>query len=220
MDQAGDGLHQQGGMLVGETSLGSAISSAFPCIMKIIFEFQKLYLSIILNLSDGDGGVPRYQLDEGLSSLVRLLEPVETAKYDFLGLPIHEEWGAIVKESASPAKYSTITKGDLYKTLLILPHHSIVHDETSDILRLDQMRLNTRATISLPGNIIPLLRDSSCYGLTIKGAYNGFYGPNLVFTFLVPNKSTGDILAWRKNAILSPAIEEFLQFVNEQIQGS
>lgn len=220
LDQTENDLHQQEEALTGEINLGSAVSSVSPYITKLIFEFQKLYPNVIFNLSDGDGNVLRRQLDEGLNDLVCLLEPVEAAKYNFLELPVREEWGVIMKKSAPLAKYSTITKEDLYKIPLILPHRSIVRDEVSDILKLDQTRLNIRATTSLPGNTVSLLRNSNYYGLTIKGVYNNFHDPDLVFVPLVPNKSTGDVLAWRKNIILSPAIEKFLQFVNEQIQKS
>ena len=75
----------------------------------------------------------------------------------------------------------SFTKEDLYKIPLILPHRSIVRDEVSDILKLDQTRLNIRATTSLPGNTVSLLRNSNYYGLTIKGVYNNFHDPNLVF---------------------------------------
>ena len=220
LDQTENDLHQQEEALTGEINLGSAVSSVSPYITKLIFEFQKLYPNVIFNLSDGDGDVLRRQLDEGLNDLVCLLEPVEAAKYNFLELPVREEWGVMMKKSAPLAKYSTITKEDLYKIPLILPHRSIVRDEVSDILKLDQTRLNIRATTSLPGNTVSLLRNSNYYGLTIKGVYNNFHDPDLVFVPLVPNKSTGDVLAWRKNIILSPAIEKFLQFVNEQIQKS
>ena len=222
LNQTENDLHQQEEALTGEINLGSAVSSVSPYITKLIFEFQKLYPNVIFNLSDGDGDgdVLRRQLDEGLNDLVCLLEPVEAAKYNFLELPVREEWGVMMKKSAPLAKYSTITKEDLYKIPLILPHRSIVRDEVSDILKLDQTRLNIRATTSLPGNTVSLLRNSNYYGLTIKGVYNNFHDPDLVFVPLVPNKSTGDVLAWRKNIILSPAIEKFLQFVNEQIQKS
>ena len=220
LDQTENDLHQQEEALTGEINLGSAVSSVSPYITKLIFEFQKLYPNVIFNLSDGDGDVLRRQLDEGLNDLVCLLEPVEAAKYNFLELPVREEWGVIMKKSAPLAKYSTITKEDLYKIPLILPHRSIVRDEVSDILKLDQTRLNIRATTSLPGNTVSLLRNSNYYGLTIKGVYNNFHDPDLVFVPLVPNKSTGGVLAWLKNIILSPAIEKFLQFVNEQIQKS
>ena len=222
LNQTKNDLHQQEEALTGEINLGSAVSSVSPYITKLIFEFQKLYPNVIFNLSDGDGDgdVLRRQLDEGLNDLVCLLEPVEAAKYNFLELPVREEWGVMMKKSAPLAKYSTITKEDLYKIPLTLPHRSIVRDEVSDILKLDQTRLNIRVTTSLPGNTVSLLRNSNYYGLTIKGVYNNFHDPDFVFVPLVPNKSTGDVLAWRKNIILSPAIEKFLQFVNEQIQES
>ena len=135
LDQTENDLHQQEEALTGEINLGSAVSSVSPYITKLIFEFQKLYPNVIFNLSDGDGDVLRRQLDEGLNDLVCLLEPVEAAKYNFLELPVREEWGVMMKKSAPLAKYSTITKEDLYKIPLILPHRSIVRDEVSDILK-------------------------------------------------------------------------------------
>lgn len=220
LDQTENDLHQQEEALTGEINLGSAVSSVSPYITKLIFNFQKLYPNVIFNLSDGDGDVLRRQLDEGLNDLVCLLEPVEAAKYNFLELPVREVWGVMMKKEAPLAKYSTIAKEDLYKIPLILPHRSIVRDEVSDILKLDQTRLNIRATTSLPGNTVALLRNSNYYSLTIKGVYDNFHDPDLAFVPLTPNKSTGDVLAWRKNTVLSPAIEKFLQFVNEQIQES
>lgn len=97
LDQTENDLHQQEEALTGEINLGSAVSSVSPYITKIIFEFQKLYPNVIFNLSDGDGDVLRRQLDEGINDLVCLLEPVEAAKYNFLELPVREEWGVMMK---------------------------------------------------------------------------------------------------------------------------
>ncbi|MBB1123335.1 LysR family transcriptional regulator [Limosilactobacillus albertensis] len=220
LHQTENELHQHEEELTGEINLGSAVSSVSSYITKLIAEFQKLYPNVTFNLSDGDGDVLRRQLDEGLDDLVCLLEPVEAAKYNFLELPVREKWGLIMLKDAPIAKHPTITKKDLYKLPLILPHRSIVRDEVSDILKLDQTRLNVRATTSLPGNTIALLRNSNYYVLTVKGVYDNFHDPDLAFVPLTPNKSTGDVLAWRKNTVLSPAIKRFLQFVNEEIQES
>ena len=218
--QTENDLHQQTAELTAEISLGSAVSNASPYMAKLIYKFQQKYPHVSFNLFDGDGDILRRQLDEGINDLVCMLEPVEAAKYNFLELPVREEWGLLMNKDASLANHQHITKEDLYKLPLILPYRSIVRDEVSDILKLDQTRLNVRATTSLPGNSIALLRNSNYYALTIKGVYDNFHDPRLTFVSLTPNKSTGDVLAWRKNTILSPAIERFLQFVNEEVQES
>lgn len=218
LQQTENDLHQQDQELTGEINLGAAVSNVSPYITKLITKFQQKYPSVIFNLFDGDGDILRRQLDEGLNDLVCFLEPVETAKYNFIELPVREEWGLMMKKGAPLAKRTTITKDDLYKIPLILPHRNIVRDEVSDILKLDQHRLDVRATNSLPGNSMALLRNSDYYNLTIKGVYDNFHDNELTFVPLTPSKSTGDALAWRKNIILSPAVEHFLQFVNETIQ--
>lgn len=211
-------LHQQTEELCGDINLGAAVSSVSPYITKLIFKFQQEHPQVVFNLSDGDGDLLRRQLDEGISDLVCLLEPVEAAKYNFLELPVREEWGLIMKRDVPLAYATNITKEDLYKLPLILPHRSIVRDEVSDVLKLDQTRLNIRATSALPGNTVALLRNSNYYGLTIRGVYDNLHDPDLAFIPFKPTRSTGHVLAWRKNTILAPAVENFIQFVNEKIQ--
>ncbi|MBB1078696.1 LysR family transcriptional regulator [Limosilactobacillus sp. STM2_1] len=218
LQQANDELHQQVAELTGTISLGSAVSNASPYMAKLITKFQQQYPNVTFNLFDGDGDILRRQLDEGINDLVCLLEPVEAAKYNFLELPVREEWGLLMTKKAPLANRKQVTKEDLYKLPLILPRRSIIRDEVSDILKLDQTKLDVRATTSLPGNAVALLRNSNYYVLTIRGVYNNFHDPSLTFIPFNPNKSTGDVLAWRKNTVLSSAMEKFLQFVNEEIQ--
>lgn len=108
-----------------------------------------------------------------------------------------------------------ITKDDLYKIPLILPRRNIIRDEVSEVLKLDQTKLNIRATTNLPNNSTILVKQGYYYSLVIKGVLESLGDPDLTFIPFSPNKSTGDVLAWRKNTILSPATEKFLQFVSE-----
>jgi DNA-binding transcriptional LysR family regulator len=220
LEQTTTELHQQKKQLTGQINLGCAVSNASPFMMKLVAAFQKSHPAVSFNIFDGDGDILRRQLDEGVNDLACLLEPVEAAKYNFLVLPVREEWGLLMRKDDPLASREYITKEDLYKLPLILPRRNIVRDEVSDILKLDQTRLNVRATSNLPSNSTVLLRTGRYYSLVIRGVLDSFNDPTLAFIPLSPNKSTGDVLVWRKNTILSPATEKFLQFVGDHCQQS
>lgn len=126
-------------------------------------------------------------------------------------MPVRERWGLIVKSSDPLAKKKSITKGDLYKLPLIVPTRNIVRDEISDVLKLDQTKLNIMATNNLPSNAYELLKTSNYCLLGIEGIVDSFHDPKLTFIPFSPHKETGHVLAWRKNTVITPVMEKFLQ---------
>lgn len=206
--------------LTGVLNIGCVVSKVSKFVMKIISNFQKKYPNVSFNLYDGNGDLLRQRLDAGLEDFAILIEPVEAAKYNFIVLPVHEQWGLIVKSSDPLAKQSSITKKDLYKLPLIVPTRNIVRDEISDVLKLDQTKLNIMATNNLPSNAYELLKAGNYYMLGIEGIVNPFHDPKLKFIPFSPHKETGHVLAWRKNIVVTPVMKKFLQefanFAEEQ----
>ncbi|MBB1062712.1 LysR family transcriptional regulator [Limosilactobacillus fastidiosus] len=197
--------------LTGVINIGCVVSNVSKLIMKIISNFQKKYPNVKFNLYDGNGDLLRQRLDSRLDDFAVLIEPVEAAKYNFIVLPVHERWGLIVKSSDPLAKKKTITKDDLYKLPLIVPTRNIVRDEISDVLKLDQTKLNVMATNNLPSNAYKLLKTGNYYLLGIEGIVDSFHDPELTFIPFSPHKETGHVLAWRKNTVITPVMEKFLQ---------
>ena len=142
-----------------------------------------------------------------------MIEPVEAAKYNYLVLPSREQWGIILRSDDPLAKKKSFTRDDLYKLPLIIPHRNIVRDEVSDVLKLDQRKLNIRASNNQPSNAIVLIRTGRYYGLAIKGVADLFHDPAITFVPFTPATSTGHVLVWKKNRQLTTAAEHFLQFV-------
>ena len=197
--------------LTGVINIGCVVSKVSKLIMKIISNFQKKYPNVKFNLYDGNGDLLRQRLDSGLEDFAALIEPVEAAKYNFIVLPVRERWGLIVKSSDPLAKKKSITKDDLYKLPLIVPTRNIVRDEISDVLKLDQTKLNIMATNNLPSNAYELLKTSNYCLLGIEGIVDSFHDPKLTFIPFSPHKETGHVLAWRKNTVITPVMEKFLQ---------
>lgn len=216
IDQTKDDLHQQEKELVGAVNLGCAVSTASPFLMRLVVAFQKQYPGVRFNIFDGDGDVLRRQVDEGTADLACLLEPVEAAKYNYLVLPIKEQWGVIMMKDDPLAKRQSINKSDLYKLPLILPHRNIIRDEVSDVLKLDQTKLNVKASNNLPSNVLELIRTGHYYAVGIKGVVDVLRDPSICFVPFNPKKQTGHVVVWRRNNVLAPAAEKFLQFIAEK----
>lgn len=216
-EQTKNELHETKNELTGHINLGCVVSSVSPYMMQIINSFQQKYPNVKFNLTDGNGDLLRQRLDTGLADLTVLLEPVETAKYNYLILPPREQWGVILRADDPLAKRSFFTKDDLYKLPLIAPARSIIRDDVSDVLKLDQSKLNIMATNNLPDNTIELIRTGNYYAIAISGIVNLYNDSDLAFVPFHPHKETGHVLTWRKNTVLSPAAEKFLQFVTAQV---
>lgn len=208
-------LRQDSDELTGTINLGCVVSSVSPYLMGLVDQFQQAHPAVRFNLFDGDGDFLRRQLDEAATELACLIEPVEAAKYNYLVLPSREQWGIILRADDPLAKKTAFTRDDLYKLPLIIPHRNIVRDEVSDVLKLDQRRLNVRASNNQPSNAIALIRTGHYYGLAIKGVADLFHDPAIIFVPFTPATSTGHVLVWKKNRQLSTAAERFLQFVTD-----
>lgn len=217
LDQTKDDLHQHEEELVGTISLGCAVSTASAFLMRLVDQFQQLNPAVRFNIFDGDGDVLRRQIDEGTADLACLLEPVEAAKYNYMVMPQKEQWGVIMRRDDPLAKRKKITKEDLYKLPLILPRRNIVRDEVSDVLQLDQTKLNVMASNNLPNNALELIRTGHYYAVAIKGVTEVLRGPDICFIPFTPAKETGHVMVWRKNNVLAPAAEQFLQFIADNI---
>ena len=211
LDQTKQELQNTAEELTGVLNIGCVVSRVSKFVMQIVSSFQKKYPNVSFNLYDGNGDLLRQRLDSGLEDFAVLIEPVEAAKYNFIELPVHEQWGLIVKSADPLAKKQAITKSDLYKIPLIAPTRNIVRDEISDVLKLDQTKLNIMATNNLPSNAYELLKAGNYYMLGIEGIVNSFHDPELTFIPFSPHKETGHVLAWRKNTVVTPVLEMFLQ---------
>lgn len=209
LDQTKQELQNTAEELTCVLNIGCVVSRVSKFVMQIVSSFQKKYPNVSFNLYDGD--LLRQRLDSGLEDFAVLIEPVEAAKYNFIELPVHEQWGLIVKSADPLAKKQAITKSDLYKIPLIAPTRNIVRDEISDVLKLDQTKLNIMATNNLPSNAYELLKAGNYYMLGIEGIVNSFHDPELTFIPFSPHKETGHVLAWRKNTVVTPVMEKFLQ---------
>lgn len=88
-----------------------------------------------------------------------------------------------------------------------------MRNELTDVLKLDANKLNVRVSENLPSSTTQLVKTGRYYHLTVSGLTKIYHDPALTFVPFYPRKHNGHVLAWRKNTILSPVAQEFLQSV-------
>jgi DNA-binding transcriptional LysR family regulator len=215
LEQTENELANANDQLSGTINLGMVVSSVADFMMKQMTAFQDKYPDVRFNLFDGDGDTLRERLDQGLCDVVALIEPVEAVKYNYFSLPAREQWGLIMRKDDPLAQRKQIMAHDLYQLPLVIGRRNIVRDDLTDALHLDPTKLDWRIQINLPGNVKPLLLSGKYYHLGLYGVYQMYHDQRLTFVPFSPTKTTGHLLAWRKNAQLTPAVEKFIQFVAE-----
>ncbi|WP_369940723.1 LysR family transcriptional regulator substrate-binding protein [Ligilactobacillus faecis] len=179
------------------------------CLNRLVLRFtQSIHI-----LSRSSEVYLRERLDQGLLEVALLIEPIETAKYNYLVLPTKDTWGVLMRSADPLAKKGALTREALYKLPLIIPHRNLVRDELTDILKIAPSKLNTLVESNLSSNALQLVKYGHYYLLGIKGVYELHNDPEITFLPFSPLKQTGHVLAWRKNALLSPVTQKFIQLV-------
>lgn len=204
---------QEDNELTGTIRLGCVESSASQHMMKIVKQMQTRFPNVRFDIYTASGDALKERLDQGLLDAALLIEPIETAKYNYLVLPFKDTWGLMLRRDDPLAKKATITNSDLYKLPLVTSHRNLVRDELIDILKLDPNKLNIVAEYNLSSNVIQLVKTGGYYLLGIRGIYEMYGDPAISFIPFAPQKTTGHVLAWRKNTLLSPAVKELIQLV-------
>lgn len=216
LDQTKNELLAVNDQLSGTINIGMVESAVSDFMMRAVQKFQEKYPDVRFNIFDGDGDTLRERLDQGLCDLVALIQPIEAAKYNYFPLPVQEKWGLIMRKDDPLAKRKAIMAHDLYQLPLVVGRRNIVRDDITDTLKIDLNKLDWRVIINLPENAKQLVLSGKYYHFGIYGVYQKYHDERLAFVPFSPTKTTGHLLAWRKNVQLTPAVEKFIQFVADQ----
>lgn len=215
MEKTRRDVTDQGDLLGGTVAIGCVETCVSRMLPKVLKEFSALYPLVKYELYSADGDDIREKLDRGDIDFGILVEPVEAAKYDFFRLPYEETWGLAMRLDDPLAAKSGIGKEDLLALPLILPRREIVQDHVAGWFGVDRSQLNVFAGHNLFNNAALLVEAGLGYVVCVKGCIEIRGGKELAFVPLLPERTTGHVLAWKKNRIFHSAANRFREFVRE-----
>ena len=99
--------------LQGTIAIGSGEFLSTQCLTDCIAQFHKIYPLVKYELYSGNAENICERIERGLLDLGLMSEPIDIRKYDFVSMPIKEEWGVLVRHDNPLAEKNAVTAQDL-----------------------------------------------------------------------------------------------------------
>lgn len=198
--------------LRGEISIGSGDLEGMSLLAKYLTSFQALHPQVIYQIFSGNADNTKEQIEGGMLDFGLLLEPVDISKYDFIRLPVKEQWGVHVREDSPLAQKEAVTAEDLASVPLIFTRRGLIQKELERWFGPYGQQIQVAATGNLPYNMAQLARAGMGAFLTIKlrCRYEG-----LQFLPLSPSLEASTVLAWKKTETFPPAMAALLEHIKK-----
>lgn len=206
-------IADQDDLLGGTVAIGCVETCASRILPKVLAGFSAQYPNVKYELYSADGDDIREKLDRGDLDFGILVEPIEAAKYDFFRLPYWETWGILMRRDDPLAQKAAIGRDDLLNIPLCLPRREIVREHIAGWFGVEQSQLNVFAGHNLLNNAALLAEAGLCYVVCVGGSFEIRGGENLCFVPLTPERTTGHVLAWKKNRVFHSAANRFKEYV-------
>ncbi len=219
LDKTQRDLTDQQNLVGGTVSIGCVESSVSKLLPDILASFAKAHPMVQYDLYSANGDDIKAKLDRGEIDLGFLLEPVETAKYDFIRLPCQDVWGVLVAQNHPLAEQGFIPLEEVRKLPLILPRRKIVQEEIASWFGVEKSRLNVFAVHNLLTNATLLAEAGLGYPICVQGAYTIRQTEGVCFLPIVPERTSGHVLAWQKNRIFASATTLFIEHIRNTLQA-
>lgn len=207
------------GAVNGLVAIGATEALGGCVLAKIIKDFSDKYPDVQFELFNAMADNIKEKLDSGLLDLGLLLEPVDTAKYEFTRLSQKETWGVLVNSSHRFARRKRLSPSELAVEPLILPNRPNVRGEILHWIGCDERQLKISVNYNLLSNAALLVEEGMGAAVCLDGALAVRHSARLRFIPFVPEHTTRSVLVWRKDHLLNPAAALFVKMALEYIEN-
>lgn len=211
-----DFLHNNN-LISGDIYIGCGETDAMRIIARLTKELQAEYPHVKVHLYSGNADDITEDLDKGILDFCILIEPADIKKYDFLKLPIKDEWGLLIPKDSPLASHNVITPQDLFNIPLLTSRQTMVSNEFSGWLGSDFEKLNIVATYNLIYNAALMVEEGVGYALCLDKLINTTNNSNLCFKPLSPKLKCSLNIVWKKNHMFSSSSLNFLQRIQKEL---
>ncbi|WP_346708170.1 LysR family transcriptional regulator [Massilistercora timonensis] len=192
-------------------------SEAVGCRVLALYmkEFREKYPDVQFDLYNGMADNIKEMLERGLLDLGLVLEPVDTAKFEYVRLPQKETWGLLLRKDHELAEKETLTVEEIRQYPLIMPGRENAKNEVLHWLQCEESHLNIPAYYNLLSNAALLVEAGMGCAVCLDGALSIHADPDLCFRQILPEHTTRSVILWKKNHLFSQAASLFVQTIQE-----
>ena len=192
-------------VVCGTIRIGASEAVGCRALALYMKEFREKYPDVQFDLYNGMADNIKEMLERGLLDLGLVLEPVDTAKFEYVRLPQKETWGLLLRKDHELAEKETLTVEEIRQYPLIMPGRENAKNEVLHWLQCEESHLN-----------IPLLVEAGMgCAVCLDGALSIHADPDLCFRQILPEHTTRSVILWKKNHLFSQAASLFVQTIQE-----
>ena len=202
--------------LEGVISIGSGEFLSTRCLTDCIVQFRRKHPLVRYEFYSGNAGNIRDQIERGLLDIGLMSEPIDIRKYEFISMPIKEEWGAFVREDSPLIDKDFIAPQDLVDIPLILPLGDFAESHIGKWFGeyISQIDVIAKGNLLYNEAMMAQSNIGAVIGIRLKSNYD-----RLRFIPLNPSLKIDTALAWKKEQIFSAATTAFIDFSKQYLKG-
>lgn len=198
--------------LTGEIAIGSGETRSVSILAEMLVTYRQRYPKVSYRFYSGNADHIKERIENGTLDVGLLLEPVDISKYEFLRVPIMEEWGVLTQEDSPLGALESVHPEELAQRPLMLPGRALVQNELANWFGdgMDQLHIPIR--YNLLYNAAMLVKSGFGDALTIR--LDCDY-PGLRFIPLDPPIRFASVLVWKKQQVTSRAVEAWISHAKQ-----
>lgn len=179
--------------------------------------FHEKYPAVSFDLYTGTADHIKDRMDQGLTDIGLLLEPVSMEKYDYIRLNQKEQWVAVMHPDSPLAKLEYVTPKDFAGVPLILPHRSNVQSELAGWFGEEFEKLNVLFTSNLSSNSSVMVYKKLAYSIIIQGSISFWDKEKITYRPLKPELTATSVLAWKRKQPFGLAAAKFIEYLKNTL---
>ncbi len=202
--------------LSGTISIGSGEFRSTEYLAKIIAAFRKKYPNVKYEIYSGNAGNIRDYIERGFLDIGLMSEPIDMRKYNFVNMPIKEQWGVFVQKDSPLSEKNSIRPEDLNGMSVVTATGDFNQSRIGKWLGDYSEQVDIVATANLPYNEAVLAKEN--IGVMLSINLNCAY-ENLRFIPINPVLEVSTALAWKKEQIFSATTSAFIEFAEQYLKS-
>ena len=207
-------IKQQTQNLSGEICIGSGEFYSSSFLTDMMAKFHEQHPLVTYQIYSGNADNIKERIENGLLDIGLLSYPVDINKYEFIRLPLKEEYGALMREDNPLASKKHITPQDLINIPLTVPQRILFQNELTNWFGDYRDNLNIIMSGNLLYNQAMMVRSGLGIAVTIR--LNCSYD-KLKFIPFYPSLKFNSVIVWKKSEKQTLATTTFLQYARQYI---
>lgn len=197
----------------GTISVGCGEIAAVKLLTEMMAEFSRKYPRVKFDVYTANADQIKHRMDNGLTDIGLLLEPVDMERYEYIRLPVKERWVAVMPSSVPLARHECVTAKELADIPVIMPSRQKVHDEVASWFGDYYEKLSIIGATNFSTNSALMVQAGMGYALIIEGGLPFLEDSNVCMRPLYPELSATSVLAWKREQPFGAAVNHFLEFI-------